>query len=137
MCVKNSYSDLISKSSSRCACLQGDWWVGLLKILLLVMRDASISIAVSSKVVKNLELLSRSEIPKFRKFRISLFRNLTEVLGKGYFYYFEFPLKAMEPYFHTRLVYVRSNHRINNPVLSITSRYLIYELWPSHLLDYS
>ena len=101
------------------------------------MRDASISIAVSSKVVKNLELLSRSEIPKFRKFRISLFRNLTEVLGKGYFYYFEFPLKAMEPYFHTRLVYVRSNHRINNPVLSITSRYLIYELWPSHLLDYS
>ena len=106
---------------------------GFIKILLLVMRDASISIAVSSKVVKNLELLSRSEIPKFRKFRISLFRNLTEVLGKGYFYYFEFPLKAMEPYFHTRLVYVRSNHRINNPVLSITSRYHIYELWPSHL----
>ena len=60
MCVKNSYSDLKSKSSSRCACLQGDWWVGLLKILLLVMLDASISSASSFKVLKKLELVRRN-----------------------------------------------------------------------------
>ena len=115
------------------------------------MRDASISIAVSSKVVKNLELLSRSEIPKFRKFRISLFRNLTEVLGKGIFIISNSRSKQWSHIFILGwYTYVVTIELITQycPLLVgilftscgpltfwITRRYLIYELLPSHFLD--
>ena len=37
MCAKNSYSDLISKSISRCACLQGDGgWVKKIVVVCLL-----------------------------------------------------------------------------------------------------